>query len=160
MSGHFLHLWTLCQKNAPQIFERRSSCKDIGQNIKDSCFWVSSIAPILKTNTLTLIALIEPCPHFTFGTCKEAPLICPVWTKLPFFTNIQYCTSKLAMFWQFTYLPYFIKLSNLAYIHRNWIFTTNCIYKTTNLWRHSKLAFETCYRYTSKTSFPLDPGCC
>ena len=47
-----LHLWTLCQKNAPQIFKRRSSLKNIEQNVKDSCFWASCIADILKTKPL------------------------------------------------------------------------------------------------------------
>ena len=48
MSGHFLHLWTLFQKNAPQIFDRRTGYKNIGQNVKDSCFWASCIAGILN----------------------------------------------------------------------------------------------------------------
>ena len=52
MSGHFLHLWTLCQKNAPQIFERRPSCKNIGPNVKNSCFWASCIAPTLNLNLI------------------------------------------------------------------------------------------------------------
>ena len=34
--------------DVPQIFEWRSSYKDIEQNVKDSCFWASCIAGILK----------------------------------------------------------------------------------------------------------------
>ena len=48
MSAHFLHLWTLCQNNAPHNFERRSSFKNIKQNVKDSVFWVSCISGIRK----------------------------------------------------------------------------------------------------------------
>ena len=48
MLVHVLHLWTLCQKNAPQIFERLSSYKNIEQNVKDSSFWASCIAGIVN----------------------------------------------------------------------------------------------------------------
>ena len=47
MLAYFLHLGLL-SKNAPQIFERWPSYKNIEQNVKDSNFWDSYIAGILK----------------------------------------------------------------------------------------------------------------
>ncbi len=50
---HFLHPWTLCQKNAPQTFERQCSDKSTEKNVKDSRFWASCIAGILRERPLT-----------------------------------------------------------------------------------------------------------
>ncbi len=70
MSGHFLHLWTLCQKNAPQIFERQSSCTDIGPNVKGSCFWALCIAPILNPFMPTSTFL-----YIFFRKIKSRPIL-------------------------------------------------------------------------------------
>ena len=37
------------KKNALRIFERRTGYKNIEQNVKDSCFWASCMAGILKS---------------------------------------------------------------------------------------------------------------
>ena len=38
MSAHFLHLWTLCQKSSPQIFDKWYVSRDIVENVKGGSF--------------------------------------------------------------------------------------------------------------------------
>ena len=37
MSAQVLHLWTLCQKVVPQIFDRRCINRNIEQNVREGC---------------------------------------------------------------------------------------------------------------------------
>ncbi len=45
---HLSHLWTLGQNSIIQIFDMSWLHKNIRQNVKNECFWVSCISGILK----------------------------------------------------------------------------------------------------------------